>query len=137
MSELRPHCGWNSGAPVVCQWDDRRVTEKEEAAYAERLDKIFGDIMIWQSKASDGTLHGTPHPRSRIVKYDEKTSPLQLSHAVQGLLNAAIEHQHAVAALIKGAGVLHSGAPFTVTRPSIINCSDARRDATPAWERIF
>src|SRR5882762_9068547 len=27
--------------------------------------------------------------------------------------------------------------PFTVTRPSSINCSEARRDATPACERIF
>src|SRR6185503_5203539 len=27
--------------------------------------------------------------------------------------------------------------PLTVTRPSSINCSDARREATPAWERIF
>src|SRR5688572_4627063 len=27
--------------------------------------------------------------------------------------------------------------PFTITRPSRIICSDARRDATPAAERIF
>src|SRR5437016_10076737 len=30
-----------------------------------------------------------------------------------------------------------SASPFTVTRPSSINCSLARREATPAWERIF
>ena len=28
-------------------------------------------------------------------------------------------------------------APLTVTRPSSISCSDARRDAMPACERIF
>src|SRR5437867_10785825 len=28
-------------------------------------------------------------------------------------------------------------APFTVTRPSSISCSDARREAMPACDRIF
>ena len=30
-----------------------------------------------------------------------------------------------------------SVAPLTVTRPSSISCSDARRDAMPACDRIF
>ena len=35
-----------------------------------------------------------------------------------------------------GAELAHR-LPFTVTRPSSIICSDARREATPACDRIF
>jgi hypothetical protein len=50
---------------------------------------------------------------------DGRTAPLQLSHSVQTLINVAIEHQHAVVALVRDAKVLHSYVPFTLTRSAV------------------
>lgn len=54
-----------------------------------------------------------------MAKADAPTHPLELSHAVQGLLNVAIEHLHALACLIRNVSVLHSTVPFTLTRSAV------------------
>ena len=100
------------------------MTASEEE-YAARLSEVFQRVTKWQEAASAGTLYRSPERRSEMARYDRLTTPLQLSHAVQGLLNVSIEHQHALGSLIEGARVLHSTAPFTLTRSAVESASTA------------
>jgi len=83
------------------------------------LGRAFDGIERQQAAISEGSFWQDPHPRSQMYVDDGRTAPLQLSHSVQTLISVAIEHQHAVVALVRDAKVLHNYAPFTLTRSAV------------------
>lgn len=83
------------------------------------LNMTFDWIDAAQQQMEAGTLLGIPHRRSQLGIDDARTDPLQLSHSVNTLVNAAVDQLHAIATLIRRANVLHNSAPSTLARGAI------------------
>ncbi|WP_410785873.1 hypothetical protein [Kribbella sp. C-35] len=56
--------------------------------------------------------------RSSLAGDDAKADPYQVSHAVTQQIGVAVDHMHAIHALVRDAGALHNGAPFSLARPA-------------------
>lgn len=90
-----------------------------DADYHDALMQTFDRADELMTAASDGRLWPKPQPGSDLAAEDAMTDPFQTSHLVQNLINAAIEHLHAVAALVRRAGILHNAPPFTLNRAAV------------------
>jgi hypothetical protein len=103
------------------------VTEREptgrrlptEEQYQARLWKIFDWADATQALLSEGELLPHPERRSPMEVDNRRTHPLEIAHSVHTLITVAVEHLHALAALIRKARVLHNSPPFTLCRSSI------------------
>lgn len=60
---------------------------------------------------------GAVHPRSSLAADDRRLEPYNASHAAHILAGSAVDHLHALCALVSGQ--LHAYAPFTLVRAAI------------------
>ncbi|MFC0439622.1 hypothetical protein [Kutzneria buriramensis] len=89
----------------------------------EDLTRIFDKVDTWMTRTLDEPtrpLRGSP-----LARDDQDTDPFQISHAVLGVLNSAVDHLHALRKLIIDANVVHARAPFTLLRAALENASIA------------
>jgi hypothetical protein len=57
--------------------------------------------------------------RSQLDTDNRRTAPLQMANTLQTLIWVAVEHQHAIAAVVRKANFLHLAAPFTLARAAV------------------
>jgi hypothetical protein len=96
---------------------ERRLPTEEE--YQAQLWKIFDWADATQGLVSGGELLPHPEPRSPMAVDNRRTHPLEIAHSLQTLITVAVEHLHALAGLVRKAGLLHNSPPFTLCRSSI------------------
>lgn len=96
-----------------------------EDEYHEALFHTFDLGDQWIMATNQGTLWPDLLPGSQMDSDDAETVPFQLSHIIQNLLSAAIEHLHALAALVRKAGMLHNSPPFTLGRAAVETAATA------------
>jgi hypothetical protein len=90
------------------------------------LGKTFAIVEGLQDARESNTLFPPIERRSDLAAVDRRTRPLQLSHSVQTLISAAVDHQHALARLVGGdRGVLHTNAPFSLARGAVESAATA------------
>jgi hypothetical protein len=95
---------------------NKSVSEQE---YESEANHLFGLIDQLLQSTNDGRLYPGMKAGCRQQIDDAETDPFQLSHIIQNLLNAAIEHVHAIAAVVRKAGLLHNSPPFTLGRAAV------------------
>lgn len=93
-----------------------RVTEEDFREAAFRVFDLTDQLM---QATNDGRLYPDMKPGSRQESDGAETAPFQMSHNIQQLLNAAIEHIHATSAVVRRAGFLHNSPPFTLGRAAL------------------
>jgi hypothetical protein len=109
-----------------------------EAEVASLLGKIFARVEDLQDARASNTLFPPIEPRSDLAGDDRHTRPLQLSHSIQNLISAAVDHQHALARLVGGdRGILHTNAPFSLSRGAIESAATAlwMLQPTDSWRQ--
>ena len=106
------------GRPVSSssQGQPPQVTERQ---IKQQLGRIMRDVEGWQAAASVHTLLPPVQPGSSLAGDDRRSEPYQLSHGVEHLVGAAVEHLHGIKALVLDARVLHNSVPFTLARGAI------------------
>jgi hypothetical protein len=90
-----------------------------EQDYQVKLWEIFDWIEAAQARHARGQLLPQPAARSPMDTDNKRTHPLALAHSVETLIGVTIDHLHALAMLVRRAGVLHNSAPFTLCRSAI------------------
>jgi hypothetical protein len=116
---------------------DRRLPTEQE--YRARLWKIFDWANVTQDLVSQGELLPDPERRSPMEVDNRRTHPLEIAHSLQTLITVAVEHLHALAGLVRTAGLLHNSPPFTLCRSSIEAAATAvwMLQPTDSWrERV-
>lgn len=79
---------------------------------------VWNQAQDWQRR-SDTQSGWNYAPGSYLALDDKLSRPLQVSHAVQALLHAAVDHQHAIGSLVMKAEALHTYAGATLVRGAI------------------
>jgi hypothetical protein len=100
------------------------MTEKAAAGptedeYRDSLFRLFDQIEVAQEQLAAGVFFPDVGRRSQLDDDNRKTHPLEMANALQTLIWVAIEHQHALAALVRKANFLHNAAPFTLARAAV------------------
>lgn len=95
------------------------VSQPTDDEYREALFRSFdlGDELM--TRVNNATLWPQPTHDSELVAADQDSEPFQFTHVIQNLINAAVEHFHATGALVRRAGFLHNGPPFTLGRAAV------------------
>ena len=80
---------------------------------------LFDELEEMTRRSNVGTLFAPVEPGSRMARDDIRTQPYRVSHCIQSLLNNAIEHATSLAALVRTAGLMPGGPPFTLSRAAV------------------
>ena len=110
-------------------------TSVSEQEYERVANHLFGLTDQLMQATNDGRLYPDMKTGCRQQSDDAETDPFQLSHIIQNLLNAAIEHVHATAAVVRKAGLLHNSPPFTLSRAAVECAGTAYWLLEPAEQR--
>jgi hypothetical protein len=98
-----------------------------EAQVDRFLVRNFDEATALQERQiPDGSMFKV-QPGSSLAGDDRASDPYQVSHGVTVAIGTAVEHVHAVKALIMDARVMHPAAPFTLLRAAI------EAGSTAAW----
>jgi hypothetical protein len=112
-----------------------------DAEYQAKVWELFDIIEQLQNAVAAGTVWPEIEKGSNLAADDRRTSPLQMSHSIQTLLVVAVDHQHALASLVRGApvapGIVHKAAPFTLTRSAVEAAATAHwmLEPTDSWRQ--
>ncbi|NRQ51564.1 hypothetical protein [Aeromicrobium stalagmiti] len=85
---------------------------------------IWDEAQTWQTR-SDTQDAWKFAPGSKLAGDNKRTKPFQTSHACRAVIHAAVDHQHAVGALVMDAHALHTYAGATLVRAAIESASFA------------
>lgn len=115
-----------------------RVNPELDALALKAWPDVIRVIDALVDRAERGGLDGV-RPRTSLATDDARTSPFQTSHAVQMLVNAAIDNLHGVRHLIwgprgewTGEPVIHQAAHYVLARGAIENAAAALWILAPA-----
>ncbi|WHT21884.1 hypothetical protein N8J89_12725 [Crossiella sp. CA-258035] len=89
----------------------------------------LAEKLVARSSTPDGF---SIRPSSALAGDDRHSSPFQVSHAVKTSITSAVDHLHALCALVLRAQVLHIAAPATLARGALECAATAVWIASPA-----
>jgi len=93
--------------------------------YRDALYRTFDLADDLLNGTNAGTLWPDVTPASQMESDNTETEPFQMAHIIQTVLNAAIEHLHATAGLVRKAELLHNSPPFTMCRAAVETAATA------------
>lgn len=98
-----------------------------EQQIARAWHKLYAQVDAWQQRTGDEELSASWEVQagSALDADDRAANPYQVSHAARQALIAAVDHQHAVVALIRDAQTLHTWSPYTLLRGAIETAATA------------
>jgi hypothetical protein len=110
----------------------RNAREAERLALAWRF--RWEQVQGWQRRL-DGPSPWPVAPGSQLAADDRRSRPFQVSHSAQASMHAAIDHLHALCALVVDAHALHTFAGAALARASMEASSAAIWVLSPADPR--
>jgi hypothetical protein len=103
-----------------------------EDQFRDSLYRLFDQIDTAQAQLTAGVFFPNIGRRSQLDDDNRKTHPFEMANTLQTLIWVAVEHQHALAALVRRANFLHNAAPFTLARAAVESAALAYWMLAPA-----